>query len=819
MPGVGDFEPIERSVLPLSLKWPGFRLVGLRSLESGSKFPIVLFRPAQTINTMKVKVIAMKKITGQTKYKRSLAGLTIAATGLFLVSCSDTTMEPSSEAFSSAANIHSNESIIAETAEIDALLEENPEGWDAKVFETETELLNREKVQPLSIDGEASDGKAGDEEADDVESDGIAQIERKAYYGDLHVHTTYSFDGYSMGTLATPYDAYRFARGEAIKNPGGFNMQLTQPMDFYAVTDHGMFLGLVKAAAETSTEFSKNEFSKPYHGLNAPENFGTDLLSTLKRLSTFSDFLPRAVAQTISGELDRDEVLGVIRSTWEDTIDAADQFNDPGQFTTFAAYEYTSSTADRGNLHRNVIFEGTDQLPREPFSRFHSANPEDLWQWMDELREKGVESLAIPHNSNGSNGQMFKLVDWAGNPLDDDYAQQRSRNEPIVEITQIKGTSETHPILSSRDEWAGFEIAPYRVATGALSKIEGSYVREALLNGLAFEQKGITNPYQFGFIGSSDTHSAASQNNEADFASKLGILSSTAEQRGSIPIAGFAGQLSYYGMKTASTLRPTPLGKNLRIKVDGDVYSGGATPTFGASGLAATWAEENTRESLYSAFRRKEVFATSGPRIQLRFFAGHNFDESMLNAANGIAQAYANGVSMGGTLSTKRSTEGSANNVAKPGRSDDEVSSDQQSPGFLVMASADPESAPLQRLQIVKGWIDTDGTTHEEVIDVACAGGAAVNPQSNRCTDNGARVDISDCSINPETGSAQLSTLWHDPEFKVDQRAFYYARVIENPTCRWSTWDANRAGVAPRPDFATTVQERAWSSPIHYLAQ
>jgi len=733
-------------------------------------------------------------------------------------------MEPSSEVFSSAADVHSDESIIAETAEIDALLESQPGGWNEKVFETETELLNREKMQPLSNDGEASDGEVRGGKVADVATAATskseagqdkAKTERKAYYGDLHVHTTYSFDGYSMGTLATPYDAYRFARGEAIKNPGGFNMQLTQPMDFYAVTDHGMFLGLVKAAAETSTAFSKNEFSKPYHNLNAPENFGTDLFSTLKRLSTFSDFLPRAVAQIISGELDRDEVLGVIRSAWEDTIDAADQFNDPGQFTTFAAYEYTTSSADMGNLHRNVIFEGTDQLPREPFSRFHSANPEDLWQWMDELREKGVESLAIPHNSNGSNGQMFKLVDWAGNPLDDDYAKQRSRNEPIVEITQIKGTSETHPILSSRDEWAGFEIMPYRVATGALSKVEGSYVREALLNGLAFEQKGISNPYQFGFIGSSDTHSAASQNNEADFASKLGILSSTAEQRGSIPKAGLTGQLSYYGMKAVLNLNPTAMGKNIRIKINGDVYSGGSSPTFGASGLAATWAEENTRESLYSAFRRKEVFATSGPRIQLRFFAGHNFDESMLTANDAIAQAYANGVSMGGTLSTIKSTNHTAN--VEP--SDDGLTRDQQSPGFLVMAAADPESAPLQRLQVVKGWIDNDGATHEYVVDIACAGGVKVNAQTNRCPDNNARVDISDCSINPETGAAQLSALWHDPEFNAQQRAFYYARVIENPTCRWSTWDAIRAGVAPRPDFATTIQERAWSSPIHYAAQ
>jgi hypothetical protein len=564
-------------------------------------------------------------------------------------------------------------------------------------------------------------------------------------------------------------------------------------MDFYAVTDHGMFLGLVGAAADTTTEFSKNAFSEPYHDLNAPDNMGAGLFSILKRLSTFSTFLPNAVTQITSGELDRDEVLGVVRSAWRDSIDAADQFNDPGNFTTFAAYEYTSSTADMGNLHRNVVFRGTDQLPREPFSRFHSVNPEDLWRWMDDLRGKGVESLAIPHNSNGSNGQMFKLEDWVGNPLDDAYAKLRIRNEPIVEITQIKGTSETHPILSSRDEWAGFEIMPYRVATNALSQVEGSYVREALLNGIELEQQGMTNPYQFGFIGSSDTHSAASQNDESSFVSKLGLMSGTGEQRGSLPQTGLSAEIGYQAMKF--------VGVGSRIRINGDIYSGGAGPTFGASGLAAAWAEENTRESLYSAFRRKEVYATSGPRMQIRLFAGYGFDENMLTQADGIERAYATGVTMGGNLVPN-----------------DSAGEQATEPGFLVMASADTQSAPLQRLQIVKGWVDADGT-HEEVVDVACAGGAAVNPKTSRCPDNGAKVDISDCSINEETGAAQLSALWRDPEFKADQRAFYYARAIENPTCRWSTWDANRAGVAPRPDLPATIQERAWSSPIHYVSE
>lgn len=712
----------------------------------------------------------------------------ILVMGLSITSCSDDTIKPSNETFSSAANVHSNEQLITQTAEIDEQLKENLGailGGQSPLFDIETQLVER-KVIPDTREINPLDGTQ----------------ERNVYYGDLHVHTAYSFDGYAFGTLATPYDAYRFAKGEAIKNPAGFDMQLTRPMDFYAVTDHAVFLGLLKAAADKTSAFSKNEFSEPFHDLNAPENFGTDLISRAKRLFAFSGFIPNATKGLNDGSLNRQEVLGVVRNAWEDTIDAAEQFNAPGSFTTFAAYEYTTSSADMGNLHRNVIFKGTERLPREPFSRAHSNNPEDLWSWMDELRNKGVESLAIPHNSNGSNGEMFKLTDWNDNPFDKSYVKTRIRNEPLVEITQIKGTSETHPTLSTRDEWAGFEIMPYRIATGALSKVNGSFARQALLNGLSIEKQGIGNPYQFGFIGSSDTHSAASQNDEALFVSKLGILSSFPEQRGSVPIKGIDGPLAYYGSKILAEVNPTPLGKSLYVKINGDIYAGGATPTFGASGLAAVWAEENTRDSIYSAFRRKEVFATSGPRLRIRFFAGYDFDQSMLTDADGVDQAYAKGVSMGGALVEKR-----------------DVVNAMESPGFLVMASADPENAPLQRLQIIKGWLDEDGTAHEDVIDVACAGDAEVNSKTNRCPDNGARVDITNCSINPATGAAQLSALWHDPDFRPNQRAFYYARALENPTCRWSTWDAIRAGIPTRPDLATTIQERVWSSPIHYLAK
>jgi len=614
--------------------------------------------------------------------------------------------------------------------------------------------------------------------------------DRNAYFGDLHVHTRYSFDAYAFGTLATPYDAYRFAKGEAIKHPAGFDMQLSVPLDFYGVTDHGMFMGVAPVAADTSSDFSKYPFAQVVHDLNAPDNMGR--LSALDRMRSFG--LGRALALAIvEGEVDPDEPLSITRSAWADTIEAADMHNDPGRFTTFVAYEYTTTSDDNGSLHRNVVFKGSDRVPEVPFSRMHSRDPEDLWDWMDTLREAGVESLAIPHNSNKSNGHMFKLEDWAGDPIDDEYAVKRIRNEPLVEITQIKGTSETHPALSSRDEWADFELVSTRgVGMGKPmpSKPEGSYVREAWRQGLALEAQGITNPFAFGVIGSSDTHTGAAQNDESNFSSKLGILSADAQLRGSVPL----------GLVENILVNILP-GQEV-VEVDGKSFMGGQQNEFGASGLAAVWAEENTREAIYAAFRRKETFATSGPRIRLRFFAGYDLPDNLLDTAGGVARAYANGVTMGADL---------APNMA------DGTTEGERAPQFVVWALADADGAPLQRLQIVKGWIDATGETHEKVIDVACAGGVAVDRSTNRCPDNGATVNLSDCSTRANTGAAQLRTVWTDPDFDANQRAFYYARVLENPTCRWNTWDAIHAGTEPRSDLAPTLQERAWSSPIQYL--
>jgi len=606
--------------------------------------------------------------------------------------------------------------------------------------------------------------------------------ERNAYFGDLHVHTTYSMDAFAFGTIATPYDAYRYAKGEAIRHPGGFDMQLRKPLDFYAVTDHAMFLGVVKAAADTSTEVSKLAFAERLHDLNAPDNI--TWTSIPQRINAFSTFVPNVIGAILDESADPEMLREITKTAWRDVIDAAEQFNEPGRFTTFVGYEYTTTSDDRGNLHRNVIFKDGDTLPAVPFSRFHSQNPEDLWDWMDGLRAQQIESLAIPHNSNGSNGQMFKLVDWAGDPMDDEYATQRMRNEPLVEITQVKGTSDTHPLLSKTDEWADFEIMPYRIASMLPSEPVKSYVRGALRDGLLMEDQGIVNPYKFGLIGSSDTHTGATSDDESNFFAKVGLLDSTPVLRGSVALPMVQSLLLGF-------VQPNAIGE-----VEGQKYVKSATPTWSASGLAAVWAEENSREAIYDAFRRKETFATTGPRMRLRFFAGYDFPEGILDSQTMVTRGYADGVTMGSDL----------------------LARDGAAPRLLVWATRDPQSAPLQRLQVIKGWV-AGAQTFEKVYDVACSDGASPDSTTHRCPDNGAKVNLADCSISADVGAGELKALWRDPEFDPAQKAFYYVRVLENPTCRWSTWDAIRAGVEPRPDLKKTIQERAWSSPIWYVPE
>jgi len=610
----------------------------------------------------------------------------------------------------------------------------------------------------------------------------VPNSDRNAYFGDLHVHTTLSFDAIAFGTTATPSDAYRYAQGEAIRHPSGYDVQLSQPLDFYAVTDHAIFLGLISEASDTSSSVAQYDFTKPYHNIN--ESVDGGILDLNARSKVFSGFVSDVVANLLDGTIDEKVVNEISQSAWAKTISAANDAYEPGKFTTFIGYEFTSSTAEREALHRNVIFRGTDRFPAQPFSRFNSINPEGLWDWMDKLRQEGVESLSIPHNSNGSNGAMFAFTDWAGNPIDQEYADQRLRNEPLVEITQVKGTSETHPLLSKNDEWANFEIFPMRTSTRIPSDPHGSYVRNAWQRGLSIGATGAGNPYKFGVVAASDTHTAAASLEEGNYFGKVGSFDGSAEKRGSIPASFLYGTL----IKIAAPVMAEEVDNKTYLDFSGYKY-------WGASGIAGVWAEENTRESIYDALRRKETFATSGTRIKVRFFASYDFSDELMDDPQLVRNAYESGTTMGGTL------------LVDGGRQ----------PRFLTWAAADPKTALLQRVQIIKGWVE-DGEHQEQVYDVACSDGLSVDPKTHRCPDNGAKVNLADCSRTAGVGASELKTLWQDPDFIPGQEAFYYVRVLENPVCRWSTWDAIRAGETPRSDLPATIQERAWSSPIWYSA-
>ena len=620
---------------------------------------------------------------------------------------------------------------------------------------------------------------------------------RDAFFGDLHVHTRYSFDAFIFGTTASPDDAYRYAKGGAIKHPLGFDMQLDDPLDFYAVTDHAAWLGMIRAYANPDSKPGQLDFASDLHGLNNPENLNTNTFA--RRAGLFANLITGELIEPsknplklLVAYLQEDTIYGTMaydrnthQSAWKDVAKAAERHNKPGEFTTFIAYEFTSSGPGQSNLHRNVIFKDS-KAPIQPFSIVDSRNPEELWDWMDNLRDLGVESLAIPHNSNGSNGQMFKLVDWAGNPMDDDYASQRMRNEPLVEITQVKGTSDTHPLLSPEDKWADFGIMNNRVASPFYSHPKGSYVRDAYLRGLSLEAEYKINPYKFGLVGASDTHTGAISDKESDFHSKIGILDGTPELRGAAPVSqALRDQLEEAGANVIV---------DGILDIDGKDYIDTGYTEWGASGLAAVWAENNTRESIYEAFRRKETFATSGSRIKVRFFGGYEL-KNILQEKDPIKYAYANAATMGSDI----------------------IQNNDAAPEFMVWALRDLKRAPLDRVQIIKGWTELSGKPHEKIYDVACSDGRKANSKTGLCKESRAKVNLNDCKISKNVGANELKTVWQDPDFNPDLKAFYYVRVLENPTCRWSTWDALKSGEKPREDLPSTIQERAWSSPIWYI--
>jgi hypothetical protein len=399
---------------------------------------------------------------------------------------------------------------------------------------------------------------------------------------------------------------------------------------------------------------------------------------------------------------------------------------------------------------------------------------------MDGLRSNGLDSLAIPHNPNGSNGQVFKKYKFDGSPIDQDYSDQRMRNEPIVEITQIKGTSETHPRLSPQDKWADFEIVNSRKGKRtAYSEPDGSYVRQGLQRGLALEHEERGNPFKIGFIGSTDTHNGAYLFQESDNAGTAAILTSPII-RGSIPIP-------------EELLTEEVKNLNLTVEEDQGFYTGGETTSNSVGGLAAVWAKANTRDSIFEALSNKETYATSGTRIRLRFFAGDNLINLNLNDDELISKVYETGVPMGGDL----------------------ILAKMKKPSFIVWAQKDKNGAPLQRIQIVKGFYsEKDRETKEQLIDVICSDGLKPDPLSKLCPSNNSSVSLDTCKFSQDKGASELKTFWVDEEYDPNIETFYYLRVLENPTCRWTTWDALKNNYEPREGIDKIIQERAWSSPI-----
>ena len=596
-----------------------------------------------------------------------------------------------------------------------------------------------------------------------------ASIERtetkNAYFGDLHVHTKNSFDAFITGTRTNADDAYRFAKGATIDNGAGTDISISgPPLDFYGVTDHGEYMGVVAAMRDKNNPISKSDTAKSIFGI-----FGGGREARMQAFMKVGTTI--VTGDPLEDIYDRD----FIDSAWAENVAAAEKHNEPGVFTTFAAYEYTNMNIIGGiddnlgatNLHRNVVFR--DKAPTRLFSTLDSTNAEDLWEWMNGQRANGIDVMAIPHNSNASNGQMFAMTTTDGSPLTKAYAENRLKNEPIVEMTQVKGTSETHPLLSPQDEFADHEL--YEILVGMpveAKKVPGSFVRQSLARGIGLEAELGANPYAFGFIGSTDAHVSSSSLSEENFFGKFSHDMEMANRQ-SIPPNG------------AKTWEDAQAEEG-----DLEIIS---TAQYGASGLAGVWAKANTRGDIFDAMAAKETFATSGPRLKPRFFAG-NYADDILDSADMLEQAYANGSPMGSNI------EGG-----------------ESSPDFIAWAIKDPEGYPLQRIQVVKVWSE-GGKNMERIYDVACAGGATPDAATRRCLDNGATVDLETCKTNDETGAGELKALWSDPDYIAGQKTAYYLRVLENPKCRWSTWDAVRNGTPPNPDMHATLQDRAWSSAI-----
>ena len=583
----------------------------------------------------------------------------------------------------------------------------------------------------------------------------------QVYWGDTHLHTSYSTDAGLFGNRIGPDEAYRFAKGEIVTSSTGVRARLQRPLDWLVVADHAENLGLAPMIEESNSELLATEWGRKIHALVQEGKLGD------------------AYAMWGAGVSSRNDPLAnkeeMVRSMWERVTRAAEEHNNPGSFTALIGFEWTA-TPGGNNLHRNIIFRDGKALADRirPISTYDTEDPEELWDWMQAYEDKtGGRMFAIAHNGNLSNGLMFDDVTFTTKkPLSSDYAERRSQWEPLYEVTQMKGDSEAHPLLSPDDEFADFSTWD-KGSFGQAKEdgmIEKEYAREALKRGLQYQVDLGANPFKFGLVGSTDAHTSLSTTTEDNFFGKISLLEPSAS-----PVR-FEEQITGY--------LPDPQGRDYAI------YAASTS----ASGLAGVWARENTRTAIWDAMKRKEVYASTGTRLRVRVFAGWDFTEQEVDRSDFAKSGYERGVPMGGEL--QKAPRGKA-------------------PVLMIRSLRDPDGANLDRIQVVKGWRDMKGNTHEKVYDVACSDDRSI--RKNSCSKAvGNTVNVKEANYSNSIGDPLLLAFWKDPDFDPSLHAFYYVRVLEIPTPRWTTYDAKFFGVDLPDDQPTSIQERAYTSPIWY---
>jgi hypothetical protein len=586
---------------------------------------------------------------------------------------------------------------------------------------------------------------------------------QRVFWGDTHVHTSYSTDAGMIGNRLGPDEAYRFARGETVVSSTGVRARLQRPLDFLVVADHAENLGLAPMIAEKNPDLLRTDFGREISGLVYSGKYGDAYALWGSGMAVGKDPLKGNDALT--------------RSMWERLTASAEKFNEPGRFTALIGYEWTASPGGN-NLHRNVVFrDGKAKADLIiPMSNYDSSDPEDLWKWMADYEARtGGHLLAIPHNGNLSNGLMFDDVSFKDKkPLNRTYAERRMRWEPVYEVTQMKGDGEAHPLLSPDDEFADYgtwDKGSFGPEPKTKEMLPREYAREALKRGLKYEQALGANPFKFGMIGSTDTHTSLA----------------TIEEN------------NYFGKATPAEPSGNP--ERFQERITGFLQKpGGPDITMRhyqtlAAGLAAVWATGNTREELWDALERKEVYATTGTRMTVRVFAGWDFDAADVQRPDFAKDGYLRGIPMGGDL---------------------RKAPKDKSPTFVIRALRDVDGANLDRIQIVKGWLDAKGKTNERVYDVVVSDGRKIDADGRCRTPVGNTVDVKKATYTNSIGDALMLAYWKDPAFDPTQRAFYYVRVLEIPTPRWTTYDAAFFGVELPKDVPPTHQERAYTSPIWY---